>query len=79
MAVWRRGYVSSLRALAPLEFAALAQASGQGSGQGDFGALCAMLIDELGEAEGVAKAGALLADWIASELITGLDDGQPSP
>lgn len=75
MAVWRRSYVSSLRALAPLEFAALAQASGQG--QGSFGALCAMLIDQLGEAEGVAKAGALLADWIASELITGLDDSQP--
>lgn len=70
VAVWRRGYVSSLRTLAPLDFAALSQASGQGS----FGALCAMLIDELGEAEGVAKAGALLADWIANEMITGLED-----
>jgi hypothetical protein len=71
MAVWRRGYVSSLRALAPLDFAALSQASGQGS----FSALCGMLIAELGEAEGVAKAGALLADWIGSELITGLEHG----
>jgi hypothetical protein len=70
MAVWRRGYVSSLRTLAPLDFAALTQASAHGS----FSALCEMLIAELGEAEGVAKAGALLADWISSELITGLDD-----
>lgn len=71
MAVWRRGYVSSLRTLSPLDFAALTHASAQGS----FSALCAMLIDELGEADGVARAGALLADWIGSELITGLDDG----
>jgi hypothetical protein len=27
----------------------------------------------MGEAEGVAKAGELLASWLAGELITGID------
>jgi hypothetical protein len=71
VAVWRRGYVSSLRTLSPLDFSALTQARAHGS----FGALCGMLIAELGEADGIAKAGALLADWIGSDMITGLDDG----
>ncbi|CAN7678584.1 DNA-binding domain-containing protein [Pseudoduganella sp. LjRoot289] len=82
--VWRRGYVSSVRALDALDFEALVLASGNGdrhgAGNGDsgdsggsFGALCGMLIGRLGEAGGVAKAGALLADWIGSELIIGLD------
>jgi hypothetical protein len=106
MMVWRRGYVSSLRALDALDFDALAFASGVASGVasggregsygaahsdgshashashcshcslgsfGSFGALCGMLIGRLGEADGVAKAASLLAGWIASELITGLD------
>lgn len=80
MMVWRRGYVSSLRVLDALDFDALMLASGNchgevrgGSGDGSFGALCGMLVGRLGEAEGVAKAGALLADWIGSELIIGLD------
>ena len=67
---WRRGHVSCLRALEPLEFAALAHAHGDGS----FNSLCDMLVDRLGESEGVARAGSLLAEWIGSELITGLDD-----
>jgi hypothetical protein len=32
-----------------------------------------MLIARLGEEEGVARAGALLADWVGSELITGVE------
>lgn len=68
--VWRRGYVSCLRNIDTLEHAALMHMQENGS----FGALCDMLVERLGETDGVAKAGALLADWIGSELITGIDD-----
>jgi hypothetical protein len=67
---WRRAYVSCLRTLDPLEFAALAHARADGN----FASLCEMLVARLGESEGVAKAGSLLAEWIASELITSIDD-----
>jgi hypothetical protein len=37
-----------------------------------------MLVARLGEQEGVAKAGALLATWLGSELIISVDsDVQP--
>jgi hypothetical protein len=68
--VWRRGFVSCLRAVDALEHEALVQLQANGS----FSALCDMLIKRLGEDEGVARAGALLADWIGSELISGVDD-----
>lgn len=67
---WRRGYVACLRALNPLEFAALVHARADGN----FNSLCDMLVERLGENDGVAKAGSLLAEWIGSELITGFDD-----
>lgn len=70
MIVWRRGYVTSLHTLDAVDFAALRHAIGDGS----FGGLCDMLVERLGEDAGVAKAGSLLADWIGSGLITGLDD-----
>ena len=77
MMVWRRGYVASLRALDALEYDALMFASGSGSdagtvSDGSFGALCGMLVARLGETDGVAKAASFLANWIGSELITGL-------
>jgi len=67
---WRRGYVACLRSLAPLEYGALTHARADGH----FGRLCDMLVAQLGESDGIAKAGSLLADWIGSELITGIDD-----
>lgn len=67
--VWRRGFVSSLRTIDTLEYEALDQMRAHGS----FAALCEMLIARFGEDAGVAKAGALLADWIGSELITSID------
>lgn len=67
---WRRGYVSCLRTLDRLDFAALAHACADGS----FTSLCDMLVAQLGETDGVAKAGSLLAEWIGSELITSIDD-----
>jgi hypothetical protein len=35
-----------------------------------------MLAARLGEDEGIARAGALLADWIGAGLVTGLRAGE---
>jgi hypothetical protein len=67
--VWRRDFVSCLRSVDTLEHEALLQLQANGS----FNALCETLVERLGEDEGVARAGALLANWIGSELITGTD------
>jgi len=67
--VWRRGFVSCLRALDATEYAALAQLQRDGS----FVGLCALLVERLGEEQGIISAGAMLADWLGSELITGVD------
>jgi hypothetical protein len=67
---WRRGHVSCLRTLDALELRALQQVRADGS----FTNLCDTLVAELGENDGVAKAGALLGDWISSDMICGLDD-----
>jgi hypothetical protein len=68
--VWRRGYVSCLHAIDLLELDALVQMQSNGS----FGALCDMLVDRYGDSEGIVKAGSMLAGWIDSELITGVDN-----
>lgn len=68
--VWRRGFVSCLRTVDTLERDALVHMQANGS----FNALCEMLVERLGESDGVAKGGALLANWIGSELITGVDN-----
>ena len=65
VAVWRRGFVARLRVLDPLAYDALVLARAQRC----FGAPCALLVERLGAAAGVAQAGALLADWIGSELL----------
>ena len=64
--VWRRGHVARLRVLAAADFEALQFARAEGS----FGALCTRLVDRLGADDGIARAGALLADWIGNELLT---------
>ena len=64
--IWRRGLVARLRVLAAADFEALQLARTAGS----FDALCTRLVDRLGADDGVARAGALLADWIANELLT---------
>ena len=64
--VWRRGYLARLRVLSTSDFEALQLARAEGS----FGALCARLVDRLGADDGVAKAGALLAEWIGNDLLT---------
>jgi hypothetical protein len=64
--VWSRGLVARLRVLAAADFEALQLARAAGA----FGPLCDRLVDRLGADDGVARAGALLADWIANELLT---------
>ncbi|NWB26156.1 HvfC/BufC N-terminal domain-containing protein [Pseudomonas gingeri] len=63
--VWRRQFTSRLRPLEQLEYQALLHLQANGS----FAALCEWLVERLGETEGIARAGALLAGWLASELI----------
>jgi hypothetical protein len=65
VAVWRRGFVARLRVLDPPAYDALVLARAQRS----LAAPCAMLVERLGANDGVAQAGALLADWIGSELL----------
>jgi hypothetical protein len=64
--VWRRGHVARLRVLDAPDFDALQLARAERS----FGALCARLVDRCGADDGVARAGALLADWIGNGLLT---------
>jgi hypothetical protein len=66
VAVWRRGFVARLRVLDPLAYDALALARAERN----LAAPCALLVARLGADAGVAQAGALLADWIGSELLT---------
>lgn len=64
--VWRKGLQSMLRQLDALEYEALCHLQQHGS----FAAMCELLAGRLGEEDGVARAGALLAQWISNELIT---------
>lgn len=66
--VWRRQFTSCLRQVDALEFEALRHLQADGS----FTALCELLVGRLGEADGVAKAAALLANWLGCELIEGV-------
>jgi hypothetical protein len=71
LVAWRSGFVSCLRAADPLEIEALATLQLHGS----FAALCELLAGRLGEDEGIARAGALLAEWIGAGLVTGMRGG----
>lgn len=66
--VWRRQFVSCLRRIDAAEYDALLHLQENAS----FATLCDVLVERLGDAEGVAKAGALLAGWLGSELIAGV-------
>ena len=63
--VWRQDYVSCFRVIDPDEGDLLAKLI---PGLG-FAEMCADLVIRLGEAEGVAKAGALLAGWTQDQLL----------
>ncbi|WP_455286883.1 hypothetical protein [Cupriavidus necator] len=40
---------------------------------GRFDALCEMLVDRLGEDDGVGRAGALLASWLGNALVARIE------
>jgi len=69
--VWRSGFTSCLRATDALEVELLEALRRHGS----FAALCELLAGRLGEEDGIARAGALLANWIGAGLVTGVEDG----
>lgn len=69
LVVWRRGYTSWLKQVDMLEYAALHQLQDDDR----FATLCDMLVNRLGDEDGVARAGRLLASWLGSELIVGIE------
>lgn len=66
--VWRNALVSCFRTADPGEEQAIALAQAGAS----FGAICAAMIDLLGEEQGVAAAGAMLGRWIGDGLLVGV-------
>lgn len=66
---WREGFSSRLRQVDALEHAALLSLHEDAR----FGALCDALVEHLGEEAGVARAGQLLAEWIGSGIVVGVD------
>ncbi|WP_225737568.1 DNA-binding domain-containing protein [Dyella acidiphila] len=66
--VWRREFTSRLMQVDAIEHAALLALRDDDR----FDALCAALVEELGEQDGVARAGALLANWIGAGLVVGV-------
>lgn len=66
--VWREGLRPVFRLMEEADGAALAMALGGGN----FGDICSSLVERLGPEEGVARAGALLGQWLQDGLIAGL-------
>lgn len=65
--IWRNGFTPAFRTLEARDAEVLA-----GALRGDrFGTLCSMLVERLGDAEGTARAGACLAQWMADGIIMG--------
>jgi hypothetical protein len=67
--VWRQGLVSCFRTAEPGEADAIELVQGGAS----FGAVCAAMIERLGEDAGVPAAGQMLGRWIGDGLIVGID------
>jgi Putative DNA-binding domain len=65
LVLWRNGFTPNFRCLDPAEAAALEQVSGGMT----FGALCALLVERYGAADGPRLAGAWLGQWLCDGLI----------
>jgi hypothetical protein len=63
--LWRRGYATRFRALEPAEADALERLRAGLT----FGALCSLLVDRHGAAEGPQRAAGWLGQWLRDELI----------
>jgi hypothetical protein len=68
--VWRIGFSCHLRQVDADELAALRVLRDDGR----FASLCDMLVDRLGEERGIARAGALLADWLGAGIVVDVGD-----
>ncbi len=66
--VWRQDMVSRYRAIDAAERDALAMMRGGTT----FAALCTGMVGTLGEADGIARAGALLGQWLGDGLISAI-------
>ena len=69
LVVWRRGFLSRLRRFDPNDYAALLGLLDDDR----FETMCETLVTRLGEENGVARAGTLLAEWLDAGLIVGVD------
>lgn len=67
--VWRRDFACQLRQVDAIEYAALQSLREDGR----FSALCDALVGQLGEEEGVNRAGNLLAGWLAAGVVANVD------
>ncbi len=65
---WRQGYTCQLKPIDPVEHDALLSLRDDPR----FSALCDALVARLGEDAGIARAGELLASWIAAGIVTGV-------
>lgn len=71
--VWRQDDVSRFRTTDRTEMQAILRARAGAP----FADLCTYLVDDLGEAEGVAAAGRWLGQWIGEGLITTIEGESP--
>jgi hypothetical protein len=67
--VWRRDFTSRLQAIDAVGYAALLALQEDHH----FDHLCEVMVEHLGEEAGVAKAGALLADWLTAGIVVGVE------
>ena len=69
--IWRSGLKSMFRTLEPLE-AQVLKAALDGA---NFGALCALIAEQISEAEAPGRAAAILRNWVEPGLITRVEIG----
>ena len=69
--VWRSGFRCRVKQVDAVETFALATLRSDDR----FASLCDRLVDRLGEQEGVARAGALLADWLVAGIVVAVTRG----
>lgn len=70
MIVWRRDFSCQLRQIDAIEYGALSALREDDH----FQALCDVLVERLGEAQGVERAGHLLAGWLAAGIVVNVHD-----
>ncbi|QUN32438.1 putative DNA-binding domain-containing protein (plasmid) [Cupriavidus sp. KK10] len=69
LVVWRRAFGCYLHQVDALERDALTLMQNDGR----FDTLCEWLVERLGEDDGIARAGALLGNWLGSDLIARIE------